>query len=102
MDLGLMDKVAVVTGTGSEIGFGRAIALTLAQEGCHVAGIDLNLEGAEKTAGDIRAMGRKSIALKADVSQKPEVTAAVQKIMQEFSKIDILVNNAGLSVPWKN
>ena len=55
MDLGLKDKVAVVTGTGSEIGFGKAIALTLAQEGCHVAGFDINIEGAVKTAADVRA-----------------------------------------------
>jgi 3-oxoacyl-[acyl-carrier protein] reductase len=100
MDLGLKDKIAVVTGTGSEIGFGRAIAMTLAREGCHVAGFDVNLEGAEKTAAAVRALGRKSIALKVDVSKKAEVDAAVQKTMQEFGKIDILVNNAGASVPW--
>jgi NAD(P)-dependent dehydrogenase (short-subunit alcohol dehydrogenase family) len=102
MDLGLKDKVAIVTGTGSEIGFGRAIALTLAQEGCHVAGFDVNVEGAEKTAADVRVLGRKSIAVKTDVSKKADVDAAVQKTLQEFGKIDILVNNAGLSVPWKN
>jgi len=38
MDLGLKDKVAVVTGTGSQVGYGKAIALTLAQEGCHELG----------------------------------------------------------------
>jgi NAD(P)-dependent dehydrogenase (short-subunit alcohol dehydrogenase family) len=102
MDLGLKDKVAVVTGTGSEIGFGKAIALTLAQEGCHVAGFDINIEGAEKTAAEVRALGCKSSAIKIDVSKKAEVDAAVQKTLQEFGKIDILVNNAGMSVPWKN
>ena len=102
MDLGLKDKVAVVTGTGSEIGFGKAIALTLAQEGCHVAGFDINIEGAEKTAAEVRALGRKSIAIKADVSKKAEVDAAVQKTLQEFGKVDILVNNAGASNPWNN
>ncbi len=102
MDLGLKDKVAVVTGTGSKLGFGFAIALTLAQEGCHVAGFDIDIEGAEKTASEVRALGRKSIAAKVDVSKKAEVEAAVQRTLQEFGKIDILVNNAGLSVPWKS
>jgi NAD(P)-dependent dehydrogenase (short-subunit alcohol dehydrogenase family) len=102
MDLGLKDKVAVVTGTGSEIGFGKAIALMLAQESCHVAGFDIDIGGAEKTAAEVRALGRKSIAIKVDVSKKAEVDAAVQKTLQEFGKIDILVNNAGMSVPWKN
>jgi NAD(P)-dependent dehydrogenase (short-subunit alcohol dehydrogenase family) len=102
MDLGLKGKVAVVTGTGSEIGFGKAIALTLAQEGCDVAGFDIDGAGAEKTAAEVRALGRKSIGLKVDVTKKAEVEAAVQKTLQELGQIDILVNNAGLSVPWKN
>jgi 3-oxoacyl-[acyl-carrier protein] reductase len=102
MDLGLKDRVAVVTGTGSAVGFGKAIALTLAQEGCHVAGFDIDIEGAEKTAAEVRALGRKSIAAKVDVTKKAEVEAAVQKTLQEFGKIDILVNNAGMSLPWKS
>jgi NAD(P)-dependent dehydrogenase (short-subunit alcohol dehydrogenase family) len=102
MDLGLKNKVAVVTGTGSEIGFGYAIALTLAQEGCHVAGFDVNIEGAEKTATKATAMGCKAIACKVDVSKKAEVDAAVQKTLEEFGQIDILINNAGISVPWKS
>jgi NAD(P)-dependent dehydrogenase (short-subunit alcohol dehydrogenase family) len=102
MDLGLKDKVAVVTGTGSEIGFGHAIALTLAREGCHVAGFDVDINGAEKTAAMVRGLGCKSLALKVDVSKKTEVDSAVQKVLQDFGQIDILVNNAGVSVPWKS
>jgi NAD(P)-dependent dehydrogenase (short-subunit alcohol dehydrogenase family) len=102
MDLGLKDKVAVVTGSGSDKGFGKAIALKLAKEGCHVAGFDVDIAGAEKTAAEVRALGRKSIALKTDVSQKAEVDANVQKTLKEFGQIDILVNNAGLSLPWGN
>jgi NAD(P)-dependent dehydrogenase (short-subunit alcohol dehydrogenase family) len=48
MDLKLKDKVAIVTGTGSQIGFGKGIALTLAREGCHIVSVDLDLEGAKK------------------------------------------------------
>ena len=49
MDLGLKDKVALVTGAGSQIGYGKGTALTLAGEGCNVAVVDINLEGAQQT-----------------------------------------------------
>ena len=100
MDLGLKDKVAVVTGTGSQVGFGKAIAVTLAKEGCHVAGIDIDGEGAEKTAAEVKALGRKSLALKTDITNRAEVDTAVKKILEEFGKIDILVNNAGMDPGW--
>ena len=100
MDLGLKDKVAVVTGTGSQIGFGKAIALRLAEEGCDVVGIDVDREGAEKTAVEVRALGRKALAFKTDITNRTEVDAAVKKMMEEFGKIDILVNNAGMDPGW--
>ena len=95
MDYGLKDKVALVTGTGSQIGFGKAIALTLAKEGCDVICNDIDLEGAEKTAAEVRDTGRKSIAIKADVTKSAEVNDMVQKTLEQFGKIDILVANAG-------
>ena len=100
MDLGLKDKVAVVTGTGSQIGFGKAISLTLAKEGCDVAGVDIDGDGAEKTAAEVKAMGRRALGLKVDITNRTEVDAAVKKIMGEFGKIDILVNNAGMDPGW--
>ena len=57
MDLGLKGKVALVTGAGSQTGFGKGIALTLAREGCDVIIIDKDLEGAQKTAAEIEASG---------------------------------------------
>lgn len=102
MDLGLKNKVAIVTGTGSQIGFGRAISVALAKEGCNVIGTDINIEGAEKTAAEVRALGPKSLAFKVDVSNRVEVETAVKKTLAQFDKIDILVNNAGISVPWKS
>ena len=48
MDLKLKDKVFIVTGTGSQIGFGKGIALTLAKEGCNIVSVDVGLEGAKK------------------------------------------------------
>ena len=100
MDLGLKDKVAVITGTGSQVGFGKAIALALAREGCDVAGVDVDGEGAEKTAAEVKALGRKSLGLKTDITNRTEVDAAVKKILDEFGKIDILVNNAGMDPGW--
>jgi 3-oxoacyl-[acyl-carrier protein] reductase len=95
MDLGLEGKVALVTGAGSQIGFGKAISLTLAREGCDVIVNDINLDDAIKTAAEVEALGRRSLAIKADVTNKAEVQAMVEGALEEFGKIDILVNCAG-------
>lgn len=95
MDLGLKDKVALITGAGSQIGMGKAIALTLAKEGCDVIVTDINLEGAQKTAAEIKSLGRKVMAIKADVTKTAEVNDMVKTALAEFGKIDILVNAAG-------
>jgi NAD(P)-dependent dehydrogenase (short-subunit alcohol dehydrogenase family) len=95
MDLKLKDKVAIITGTGSQIGFGRGIALTLAQEGCHIASVDVDLDGAKQTAADVQALGRKALAFKADITKRSEIDTVVKKALAEFGKIDILVNCAG-------
>ncbi|HUT67424.1 MAG TPA: SDR family NAD(P)-dependent oxidoreductase [Dehalococcoidales bacterium] len=97
MDLHLKDKVALVTGAGSQIGYGKAIALTLAGEGCDVIAADINLDGAKQTAAAIEALGRKALAVKVDVTNQAEVDAMVKKGIEKFGRIDILVNNAGAS-----
>jgi NAD(P)-dependent dehydrogenase (short-subunit alcohol dehydrogenase family) len=97
MDLLLKDKVAIVTGAGSQIGYGKAICLTLAEEGCNVVCADINLDGAKRTAAEIEALGSKALAVKADVTKQSEVDAMVTKTIKKFGKIDILVNNAGAS-----
>lgn len=95
MDLKLTDKVALITGTGSQIGFGKGIACFLAKEGCDVISVDVDLEGAEKTAEEVKQLGRKAIAVKADITKRAEVDNAVEKALEGFGRIDILVNNAG-------
>ena len=97
MDYGLEGKVALVTGTASQIGIGKAVALTLAKEGCDIVSTDIDLEGAKQTADEVMALGRQAIAVKADVSNKAEVGEMVKAALQEFGKIDILVNTAGLA-----
>ena len=101
MDFGLKDKVALVTGAGSQTGFGKGIAMTLAREGCHIVIIDQNLEGAKQTAAEIEATGRKAIAYKADISKSDEVNDAVHAALRELGRIDILVNDAGMATPPK-
>lgn len=95
MDLKLTGKKALVTGTGSQVGFGKGIALFLAQEGCDVICADIDFEGAQKTASEVKAIGHRVMALKMDITKKVEVDEAVKKALAEFGYLDILVNCAG-------
>lgn len=99
MDLKLEGKVALVTGAGSQVGFGKGIALALAQYGCNVIVNDVDKAGAEKTAAEIAALGRQSLAIKADVTSVAEVKEMVATALKKFGRIDILVNNAGRTTP---
>src|SRR3972149_2035551 len=98
MDLGLQGKVALVTGAGSQIGFGKAIALTLATEGCDVVVNDVSLDGAKQTAAEVVALGRRASAIRADVASSAEVNEMAKAALAEFGRIDILVNNAGVGL----
>jgi NAD(P)-dependent dehydrogenase (short-subunit alcohol dehydrogenase family) len=93
----LKDKVAMVTGGGS--GIGRGIALCLAQQGADVVIPDVNLKGAQAVAGEVRGLGRRSLAVKVDVTREASVQAMVGKALKAFGRIDILVNNAGIQAP---
>ncbi len=101
MDLGLKGKVALITGAGSQIGFGKAIALTLANDGCDIIVNDIDLKGAQQTSAEVEALGRKAMAIKADVTKSAEVKDMVKAALEQFGKIDILVNNAGACTPPK-
>ncbi len=90
----LINRVALVTG-GSR-GIGRAIALALAQEGADVAVNFHRAEAeAEQVVGKIREMGRKAVAVQADVAILEDVQRMVAATVDEFGRIDILVNNSG-------
>ncbi len=96
MDLGLKGKVALVTGAGSQIGFGKEIALLLAKEGCDaVAVTDINIDDAKLTMEAVKKLGKKSIAVKADITKQADVAALVKQVINEYKKIDILCNVAG-------
>jgi 3-oxoacyl-[acyl-carrier protein] reductase len=91
----LTDKVALVTGAGR--GIGAAIAVTLAEYGCHVVVNDVApLDRAQQVARDIEQLGRRALAVDADVSDHAQVQRMVEQAHQTFGRIDILVNNAGI------
>lgn len=101
MDSGLQGKTAIVTGAGSQIGFGKAIVMTLAKEGCNIVASDIDLEGAKKTVAEVEAIGGRAIAVKTDITSYQDVKDMVATALKEFGKIDVLVNNAGASTPPK-
>lgn len=90
----LKNKVAIVTGGGR--GIGRAISLELARNGANVAIIyHHSLDSANQVADEIRALGRKAMVIKTDVSKFTEVKLMVDQVREELGDVDILVNNAG-------
>jgi 3-oxoacyl-[acyl-carrier protein] reductase len=91
----LHGKNALVTGGGR--GIGREIALKLARAGADVAVSDIDRETAQQTAGAIETLGRRSLALKADVSNSTDVAAMVASFLEKFGAIEVLVNNAGIT-----
>jgi NAD(P)-dependent dehydrogenase (short-subunit alcohol dehydrogenase family) len=93
---GLDDRVAVVTGAGANGGIGHAVALGLAHAGAHVFVSDVDGEGATETAREIVGLGRRSVAVRADLGQPDEVLAMMAAVDQEFGRVDILVNNVGI------
>jgi len=86
---GLEGRVALVTGAAS--GIGRAAAIRLGEEGCRVAAVDLNLEGARETADRIE----RACAVQADVSYLAAVREAVAAAERELGSLDVLVSCAG-------
>ncbi len=103
MDLGLEGKNAIVT--GGSLGIGTAIALVLAEEGCNVA-INYRKHADEANAVVAKAeeMGRKGLAIKADVSSYDDAQNMVDTVIKEFGSLDIMVCNAGINwdgVIWK-
>ena len=91
----LKDKIALVTGAAQ--GIGKAIALRLAYSGADLAVVDMNLEKAEETAKEIEKLGRKAIALKANVASLQEAETIMDETVARLGAIHILVNNAGIT-----
>ncbi len=93
----LNGKIALVTGGGR--GIGRAIALELAHAGCDVALLARTREQVEAVTAEIRALGRRSVALAADVANTQQVQQALIEIRNTLGSLSILVNNAAVIEP---
>lgn len=93
--LELEGKIAVVTGGGS--GIGRGCAIVMAKHGADVVVTDLNMESAEATARDIKAMGRRALPLQQDVSDIASHQKMLDAAVAALGAVDILVNNAGVA-----
>jgi len=90
----ITDKVALITGTRR---IGSVVALELARRGANVAlGYNRSREEAEEAATQIRALGRKAMAIQADVSKGSEVKSLVDRVVGEFGRVDVLVNMASI------
>ena len=110
---GLTGKVALITGAGRKTGMGRAISLRLARDGADIVVTDIALTlgakeeqkrkepeepwGLENLVDEIKAMGRRTFAVTADLRDSQQVSDMVGKAWNKFGAIDILVNNAGVT-----
>ena len=96
--LDLEGKVAVVTGGAT--GIGKAICEALSKAGATVIVADVNTQGAQRAAAELREdCGGEHIAVTADVASKTSVDAMIREVVDTFHRLDILVNNAGINIP---
>ncbi|MDK2801164.1 MAG: 3-oxoacyl-[acyl-carrier protein] reductase [Clostridiales bacterium] len=93
----LSGKVAIVTGAGTKRGIGRATAFTFAKEGAKVVVQDINLQGAENVAAEIRSLGCDAIALGGNVAVHADMEAMAKTTVEKFKCIDILAHIAGIT-----
>lgn len=93
MDLGLQGKIALITGASR--GVGKAIAFTLASEGCRLALVARGRKTLEETAAELWSKGIEVLPIVADLMIAQDIEIVVQETMQQFGRIDILVHNAG-------
>jgi NAD(P)-dependent dehydrogenase (short-subunit alcohol dehydrogenase family) len=93
----LAGKVAVVTGGGS--GIGKGIVLAMAREGADIAIPDIQPMNAEKVAEEVKALGRRVLAMRADVTSAADVKTMLDKTRDALGQVDVLVNNAGMASP---
>ena len=93
----LRDKVAIITGGGK--GIGRTIALAFAREGADISLAARSTDLMEEVALEIRALGRKALAVTTDIKKVEQVKKMVERTFEKFGRIDILVNNSGIAGP---
>ena len=89
----LENKVAIVTGGAK--GMGRGICLKFAQEGAKIVACDLDYEGCQSVAAEVKAAGGEALAFKTDITKSAEIKQMVDGTLAEFGTVDVLVNCAG-------
>ena len=92
--MNVKNRIAIVTGSAS--GIGKAIVKRLAAHGAKTVVVDINQGNADKTAAEIRANQGHAIAIGCNVTDKVEVQAMVQQVLDKHKQIDILINNVGI------
>jgi NAD(P)-dependent dehydrogenase (short-subunit alcohol dehydrogenase family) len=90
----LEGQAAIVTGAGR--GIGRATALELARLGADIVVVDLDPVGADRTAAEVKGVGRRASVVATDVTSRAALAAMAERARAEFGRIDVLVNNAGI------
>lgn len=96
----LENKVALITGSGRDIG--KGIALCMAKVGADIVVTARTEEQIEQTASEIRTIGRKAIAIPFDARESEQMSSMAESAVAEFGKIDIWVNNVGTPTHWDN
>jgi len=91
----LQDQKVIVTGAGR--GIGKAAALKLAAAGADIAAVDINANTAVETAAAVQALGRRAVAITADLGSVAEIDRMVSETVKALGRIDTLVNNAGVT-----
>jgi NAD(P)-dependent dehydrogenase (short-subunit alcohol dehydrogenase family) len=94
----LCDRVGIVSGIGP--GVGRAVALAFAREGADVVLAARTAAALDAVAAEVRALGRRALAVPTDVAQATDCERLVDGAIAEFGRVDVLVNNAFLTHPW--
>jgi NAD(P)-dependent dehydrogenase (short-subunit alcohol dehydrogenase family) len=89
-------RKALITGAGR--GIGRVIALALADAGCDISILEINIDDAKKVVDEIKGLGKRAVAFKTDVTVKTEVESSFTAAAREMGGLDICVNNAGVCI----
>ena len=95
MQVDLKDQVALVTGGAN--GIGRAIVDDLVANGARIAILDIDAEGAQRTAGEVESAGGHCLPLEGSVADFARMEEVADKILEQWGRIDILINNAGIN-----
>jgi NAD(P)-dependent dehydrogenase (short-subunit alcohol dehydrogenase family) len=96
MSARLLDKIVLVTGASK--GIGKALALGMAREGAHLlVNYHSDAAGAQQVVTEIQGLGRRAVAVRADISRVAEIRSMFETVQREFGRIDVLVNNAAIT-----